>query len=85
MCVEVRGGVPVAATMVRPPTAVLKPEPVRLPERHTPSRGHLGAGHVFHHARRLQSVADTGALLTEDLQERQRALFDEVTLLLLSI
>lgn len=65
--------------MVRPPFAVLEPEQIRLSQRHTPPRRHLGSGHVLHHARRFQSVLDTRTLLAEDLQERQRALPDEVT------
>lgn len=64
--------------MVRPAPAVLEPKPVRFPERHTPPRRHLVARHVFHHARRFQNVADTGTLFAEDLQKRQRTLFDEV-------
>lgn len=75
---EVRGRISTATTMVRPPFAVFEPEPVRFSQRHSPSRVHLGARHVFHHARRLQGVANTGTLFAEDLQERQRPLPDEV-------
>lgn len=79
--IEVRGGVFTATTMVRPSAAVLEPEQVRLSERHSPPRRHLGAGHVFHHARRLQSFANTGALFPADLPKRQRTLFDEVVII----
>jgi len=75
---EVWGGISATTAMVRPASTVLEPEPIRFPERHTPSRRHLVTGHVFHHARRFQNVANTGTLFAEDLQKRQRTLSDEV-------
>lgn len=50
---EIRGGIPVAAAVVRSQAAVSEPVAVRLSERDPPPRGHLAAGHILHYARRL--------------------------------
>lgn len=47
---EIRSRVSPAATVVRPTAAVLEPVSVRLSKRHPPSRGHLVAGYILHHA-----------------------------------
>lgn len=75
---EVRGWIFTATTMVWPSFAVLEPKQVWFSKCYSPPRGYLGPGHVFHHARRFQSIANTSTLFSEDLQERQCPLFNEV-------
>lgn len=76
---EIRGGVFAAAAMVRPAAAVLEREPLRVPERDPPPPGRVAAGHLLHHARRLQRPAHPHALRPADPPQRHRQLSHEVT------
>lgn len=76
--IEIRGGVPAAATMVRSAFALSQSLAVRVPERHPPSREHMAARHVFHHARRLQGADCTDAFCAAHLSQRHDQLLDEV-------
>lgn len=50
---EIRSGISTSTTVVRSAAALFQPVSLRFPERHSPPRRHLAAGHLFHHARRL--------------------------------
>jgi len=62
--------------MVRPATAFPRRIGVHRPERHTPSAGHMAAGHEFPHARRLQTDPAARAVHVVRLQGRQGRVHD---------
>lgn len=76
---EIRGRVFAAATMVRSTLALSQSLAVRIPERYSSPREYLAAGHVLHHARRLQGAHCTDALCTAHLSQWHNQLPDEVS------
>lgn len=60
--------------MVRSTPALQQQIEIRISERNTPPQRHLAAGHVLHHARRLQGSPNTGPLCLAHLSQRHRQL-----------